>query len=106
MNTSFTWDILSLKKYPQVGVNTNVVYQAKWRVTGICTVGSETKTAYVEGIAGFSTDSYAIAYENLDANTVIGWTKDSLLPLGVAGYEKQVSNLLNSDEYDSTPPWE
>ena len=46
MNTSFTWDILSLKKYPQVGVNTNVVYQAKWRVTGICTVGSETKTAY------------------------------------------------------------
>lgn len=107
MSTHFSWGVLSLKKYSQINENQNIVYQVKWRVTGICTIGAETKTAHEEGWVSLDTNvENPIPYDNLDSNTVIEWAKTSLTNIGVVGYENIVIKKLNSDSYESTPPWE
>lgn len=106
MNTHFFWEVLSLKKYSQINENQNIVYQVGWKVTGISTIGSEVKSASVDGWVSLDPNvENPIAYESLDSETVLQWVKDSLMEVGVVGYENQVVGIMNSDDYESTPPW-
>ena len=106
MNTHFSWEVLKLKKYGTLGSHSNIVYSINWKCTGISTVGSETKTASQDGWVSISTSvSDPIDYSSLNSSTVVGWAKDSLTSVGVNGYENIVTDLLNSDSYESTPPW-
>jgi len=110
MNTHFTWEVSRVRKYENVGSHNDIVYQLFWRCTGITTVGSNTKTATINGWVGLDTSvSNPISYNSIDSSTAIGWAQSALTEVGVNGYKNQICDILNDNdsfyEEETSPPW-
>lgn len=106
MNT-YTWLIDSLECYPTAESQSNVVFNAHWRVNA--TDGTHNVTTYgVQPITYVAGNPFT-PFENLSLNEVIGWVKSAIGETQIAaiqtGLDNQINNLANPTVISPKLPW-
>ena len=111
MALTYTWELTSLKKTSAANLS-NVIVGTQWKLTGTDENGNDGTFSGATPFDLATVDpSNFVAYENLTANTVLGWIQAVV----VGGYkdhideqiQKQIDTKINpvEDVSGNTFPW-
>ena len=107
MSIAITWVIEQMSCYPTYESQTDVVFNAAWRVNA--TDGTYFATSYGTVGVTYTAGSSFTPYADLTQAQVIGWVQDAMGPEQVASIEAglatNIANLVNPPVVTPPLPW-